>query len=183
MIKGLIVHNPESTVLVDNISAGTLCLPRLKESGKEDIILKKGSTAQITWAEFVKFKSIPNFGHFIKLNDSVVISNGEVRISNTATSLNDDYMIGILVQHISLIKEFIYSLESGDKVLFKEFLISRRDLGIDSEKCVELLEFMTQFEQPKSQNLPEEDVDNDKEIQTDSITPVVKKRSRGRPSK
>lgn len=169
--RGAIVNDPNSVVLVDNVSEALLCLPR---EGAKDIILKKNGTAQITWAEFVKFKNTPHFGRYIKLNDSVIIADGAVKIKNTATALTDDSMIEMLVQSVDRLKEFALTLNKGERKLFSNFLSARRDLGIEEEKCEEILAFI-------GREYPEEVSEKKKEPEATASAP--KKRGPGRPKK
>ena len=71
-------------------------------------LLKPGETAQITWTEFVAYKNRPGFGRFIKLNDTISIIDGQVKISNTVNELTENEMITAFVQDEQSIKEFAY---------------------------------------------------------------------------
>jgi hypothetical protein len=139
MSRSTMVNNPNSVILVDNISNGAVCLTR---ENNKDLILEPGATGQISWAEYVKFKSIPYFGRHIDLNDSVIISNGKVMIRNVQTDLNDDLMTDVLFQSLSRIKDFASSLNEGEKFLFSEFLTQRQKLGIEEEKCEVMIEYL-----------------------------------------
>jgi len=151
--RGVNVNDPQSVVLVDNVSNSHICLPR---SGQDDILFGPRETAQITWAEFVRFKNIPNFGRFLKLNDSVVISDGMVKIKNVGNQLSEDEMVGMLVQNVASLKEFVLHLNKGERELFKSFLISRSNLGIEQEKCEELVEFIdTEFGEGPTEEVEE----------------------------
>jgi hypothetical protein len=171
MIKGMIVHDPRSIVLVDNISRGPVSLPR---DGQPDKIVLPGKTTQLTWAEFVHFKSLPGFGHRLKLNDSVIISEGQVKIKNIGTSLNDDVMIGILVQSTTIIKETILTFNEADREIFRNFLETRKSLDIEAEKCEELIGFI-------DRNFVSEAVAE--EVEEEIVAEESTKKPKGRPKK
>lgn len=138
--RGVQVNDPHSTVLVDNISGSILCLPR---ENNKSIIFKPGQTVQITWAEFVRFKNTPHFGRYIKLNDAVVISDGAVKVMNTGiTNLSEEFMIEMLVQSAGQLKEFVLTLNEGEALVFKNFLTIRKEIGIEPEKCEDILLFL-----------------------------------------
>lgn len=154
--RGVLVNDPNSTVLVDNVSLGTIVLPR---EHNKDIILQPKETAQITWAEFVRFKNVPHFGRFIRLNDSIVISDGKVKIKNIVGELSNEELIDLLPQGVNVIKEFALALNAGERFLLKSFLEQRINLGIEVEKCTAVVEFiMNEFpdEYSDDKDLPEE---------------------------
>jgi len=168
--RGMQVNDPKSVVLIDNVSNGIICLPR---EGKKDIIFKPGQTAQISWAEFIEYKSTPLFGRFIELNDSVVIADGMVKIKNVSTDLNDDIMIHALVQDEDRVKEFVLTLNEGERELFSNFLTIRETMGIEQEKCLKILEFMgAEFAEKVEKTVP---------VEAKAEEPP--KRKRGRPRK
>jgi hypothetical protein len=168
--RGAIVNDPQSVVLVDNISDGVICLPR---EGAKDILFKPGETAQITWSEFISAKNTPHFGRYIKLNDSVVIADGSVKIKNVTTALTDDSMIEMLVQSVDRLKEFCLTLNKGERKLFTNFLDTRIKLGIEKEKCEEIIAFI-------GKEYPEEVKKAEKKPDVEASPP---KRGPGRPRK
>lgn len=137
--RGVIVNDPNSVVLVDNVSSGAIAIPR---EHNKDIIFQAGETAQITWAEFVRLKNIPNFGRLIKLNDSVIISDGKVKIKNMVGSLSNEEMIDLLPQNVDVLKEFAMTLNKAEQFIFVKFLEERSNLGIEAEKCTETIAFI-----------------------------------------
>jgi len=151
--RGIQVNNPNSIVLVDNVSEGIICIPR---EGKKDVIIKPNETAQLTWAEFVRAKNIPTFGSFIKLNDSVVIADGVVKIKDVAGELTDDEMIEILAQNIERIKETVLTFNAAELEVFSTFLEARKKLDIEPEKCGELLSFIENLQQDAEETAPQD---------------------------
>jgi len=137
--RGVQVSDPNSTVLVVNNSTGAICLPR---EHNKDIIFGPDDIAQVTWAEYVKFKNIPFFGKYIKLDESVVISDGKVKISNIVGDLSNDEMVDLLPQSISALKEFAMALNPAEIYIFKMFLEGRSKIGIETEKCDEVVAFI-----------------------------------------
>lgn len=156
MSRGIQVSNPASIVLVDNVSDGIVSLNR---EGEKTILLKPGETGQLTWSEYVRAKNIPHFGRFIKLNDSVLISNGVVKIKNIITDLTEDDLVEMLVQSVDMLKEFSLELNEGETEIFKSFLKMREKMGIEREKCIELLEFIE-----TQRGKPEDEVEEPKEL-------------------
>lgn len=137
--RGVLVNDPNSTVLVDNVSTGIINLPR---ELYHDIIFSPGETAQITWAEYIRFKNIPHFGKMIELNDSVIISDGFVKIKDAIGELSQEEMVSVLTQKLSVVKEFIISLNAGERKVFSIFMESRFKLGIEKEKCELMFAFI-----------------------------------------
>ena len=150
MSRGTQVNNPLTAVLVDNISDGMVSINR---EGNKALLLKPGETGQLTWAEFVKAKNVPHFGRFIKLNDSVIISDGVVKIKNVESALNEDTLIEMLVQSTARLKEFTLSLNSGEQEVFASFLAQREKMGIEPEKCSELISFIDSLNSKEEQEV------------------------------
>jgi len=158
MARSVQVNDPMSTVLVDNKSTGMICLPR---EHNEDIMFGPGEIANITWAEYVKYKKIPHFGRFLQLNDSVIISDGKVKIKDIVGNLSNDEMSDLLPQNIAVLKEFALTLNIAELTIFKKFLESRAKIGIEAEKCEEVIifidkEFPNKEKAPKKEAIPVE---------------------------
>jgi len=171
--RGIVVNDPRSVVLVVNNSGGTICLPR---EHNKDIIFHPGELAQIEWAEFVRFKNIPHFGRFLKLSDSVVISDGKVKIRNVVGSISNDELVDLLPQGVSVIKEFTLTLNAAERHILHSFLEQRAKLGIETEKCEEVIEFI-------EKEFPEEELVSKEKEETVEPQEAAPKKTRKKKTK
>lgn len=142
-MKGQYIKTPDAPVIVKSVaSSGMLFIPR--DNGQPDLKLGPGGKATMPWAEFVRIKNIPGFGRFIELDDSVKItSDGYIRIAETESKFTEEAMVQIFVLPLAHVKEELLGMPVGDRKMFQVFLKQRKELGIDEEKCIELLSFIS----------------------------------------
>ena len=169
------VKNPLAIVLVKNVSNAIVCLPRVD---REDLILYKGDRGQVTWAEYVSYKLRPHFGKYIELDDSVrITASGDISMRANISHLTEDIMIELLVLPVSVIMEEVLQMTEDSLDLFGAFLETRKDIGIEEDKCEKLLSLITKQKKKlrkdsKEDKVTVEFVDPDKEVTTISVASV-----------
>lgn len=140
-MKGIHVQDPKSIVIIKS-NCDSKVMIACQDS--EDVLLhRRGEKARISWSDYITAKSRPGFGNSIELDDSVTITQeGFVRIADADNHLTEDTMSELIAMPTDRIKEFALSMNDGEKEVFRSFLETRLDLGIEVEKCTILSDFL-----------------------------------------
>ena len=106
-----------------------------------------------------------------------ITASGDISMRANISHLTEDIMIELLVLPVSVIMEEVLQMTEDSLDLFGAFLETRKDIGIEEDKCEKLLSLITKQKKKlrkdsKEDKVTVEFVDPDKEVTTISVASV-----------